>query len=156
MPKSLILGGLLAAAIAVPAVADPVKITANVLTEVREPAKDGTVRVSLQPAKRVVPGDHVVYRLTVANGSAKPAAGIVVASPVPDNLQYAGPAAGVPAPELSIDGKTFGPLSSLTVPAAAGGTRPATNADVRVVRWKLVQPVAAGGEGAVAFRALLK
>lgn len=155
MRHALVLASLMATAIAAPAAADPVKITATVLSEVRQAAPDGTVRVELQPAKRVVPGDHVVYRLTVANGSAQPASGIVVASPVPQNMAYVGPAAGTATPELSIDGKTFGPLASLTV-AAPGGSRAATNADVRVVRWKLARPVAPGAQDQLAFRALLK
>ena len=56
----------------------------------------------------------------------------------------------------SVDGKTFGPLSTLRVATADGKSRAAAPADVRVVRWRLAQPVAPGGEGQVAFRALLK
>ena len=61
-----------------------------------------------------------------------------------------------PVPELSVDGKTFGSLGSLRIATADGKTRAAAPADVRVVRWHLAQPVAPGGEGQVAFRALLK
>jgi uncharacterized repeat protein (TIGR01451 family) len=158
MRHALMLGGLLLAA-AVPAAAapgQPVKITATVLAEARQAAKDGTVQLRLVPAGHVVPGDHVVYQLTVSNSGSKPATGVVIANPVPAGMQYAGPAAGSPVPDVSVDGKTFGPLASLRIATAGGGVRPAAAADVRVVRWQLAQPVAAGGARQVAFRALLK
>lgn len=157
MRHAILLGGFMAAATIAPAMAaEPVKITATVLAEQREAAADGTTRVRLVPAGRIVPGDHVVYRLSVSNSGPKPASGVVIANPVPAGMQYAGPAANSPAPELSVDGKTFGPLSTLRVATADGKSRAAAPADVRVVRWRLAQPVAPGGEGQVAFRALLK
>lgn len=157
MHHALLLGGFLAAALAVPALAaEPVKITATVLVEKREAAADGTTRVRLVPVGRIVPGDHVVYRLSVSNSGSKPASGVVIANPIPAGMQYAGPAANSPVPELSVDGKTFGSLGSLRIATADGKTRAAAPADVRVVRWHLAQPVAPGGEGQVAFRALLK
>jgi uncharacterized repeat protein (TIGR01451 family) len=157
MRHVLLLGAVLSSAVAIPAFAgDPVKITATVLTEAREAAANGTTRVRLVPAGRIVPGDHVVYRLSVSNGGSRPASGLVIANPVPAGMQYAGPAENSPAPELSVDGKTFGPLAALRIATADGRVRPATTADVRVVRWRLAQPVAPGGAGQVAFRALLK
>jgi uncharacterized repeat protein (TIGR01451 family) len=152
LAAAAVLPGIAAAA---PAGADPVKITASVQAEVRETAADGTTRVKLVPARRVVPGDHVVYAITVRNDGARPATGVVIANPVPANMRYVGPAAQSPVPEVSVDGKTFGPLATLRITTAAG-PRPATAADVRVVRWRLTQPVAPGGAGQVAFRALLK
>jgi len=157
MRHALLMGGLLlttAPALAAPA--EPVKITANVLVETRENATDGTVRTRLVPAGRVVPGNHVVYRLSITNGGSKPANGVVIANPVPAGMQYVGPATGSPAPEVSVDGKSFGPLATLRIATADGRVRPAAAADVRVVRWRLAQPVAAGGAQQVAFRALLK
>jgi uncharacterized repeat protein (TIGR01451 family) len=150
--RTLLLSGvMIAAGLASPAMAGPVKIVADVLGETRVRANDGTTDIKLVPAGRVVPGDNVVYRLTVRNDGAAAARGIVVANPVPAGMEYVGPAAGSAAPELSVDGKTFGTLAALS----AGG-RPATASDVRVVRWRLAQPVAAGGTSSVAFRARLK
>ena len=157
MRHSILFGGMIAAtAITAPAfAADPVKVTASVLAEAREAAADGTVRIKLVPADRVVPGDHVVYRLSVANGGSKPASGITIANPVPANMLYAGPASGSPAPEVSVDGVTFGPMAALRVSDAAG-TRAGTPADVRAVRWKLAQPIAPGQADQVSFRARLR
>jgi uncharacterized repeat protein (TIGR01451 family) len=135
-------------------------ITAGVLREERVAAADGSTAIRLVAPTRVTPGDHLIYQLTYRNRGTAPASGVVIAYPVPEHLRYAGaPAPSASAamtPDLSVDGKTFGPLSTLTVRDAAGGTRPAQAGDVRVVRWRLAQPVAAGGEGTVAFRALLK
>jgi uncharacterized repeat protein (TIGR01451 family) len=152
MRLSLLLIGLVAA---VPAVAGPVEIQANILAEKRASAADGTTRVSLIPAGRVTPGDRVVYQLAYRNNGMQAANALVIANPVPAAMQYVGPADGSPAPELSVDGKTFGPLSVLKV-REGGAVRPAVAADIRVVRWRLAQPVAPGAKGQVAFRAVLK
>lgn len=149
---SVLLAGLLAA---VPAVAGPVEIKSTVLAEKRAAAADGTTRVSLVPAARVTPGDRVVFQLEYRNTGQQSASGLVIANPVPAAMQYVSPAEGSPAPELSVDGTTFGPLSSLKV-REAGAVRSAVAADVRVVRWRLAQPVAPGAKGQVAFRAILK
>jgi len=151
MRHSLLLAGLLAA---VPAVANTVDIHASVLAEKRGAAADGTTRVSLVPAARVTPGDKVVYRLNYRNNGKQPVTGLVIANPVPTAMRYAGPAEGSAAPELSVDGKTFGPLAALKVRDGAT-SRPAVAADVRVVRWRLARPVAGGAGGQVAFRAVL-
>ncbi|MEP9360913.1 hypothetical protein [Sphingomonas sp. KR3-1] len=149
---SLIL--LLTLANAAPAPA-PIEIRTSVLAERRTPAADGTTHVQLAPAARVTPGDRVVYRIDYRNNGTQAATGLVIANPVPAAMQYAGPAEGSPAPEVSADGKTFGPLSALKVRSGTA-FRPAAAADVRVVRWRLAQPVAAGAKGQVAFRAILK
>jgi len=157
MRHALLLGSLLlttSAAIAAPA--GPVNITTTVLAETRAGAANGTTQIKLAPATRVVPGDHVIYQIKVTNSGAKPAGGVVIANPVPAGMQYAGPAANSPAPEVSVDGKSFSQLASLRITTADGRARPATAADVRVVRWRLAQPVPAGGAQQVAFRALLK
>jgi len=148
MSLTLLLAALTAAA---PAAASSVEIRTSVLAETRVPAADGTTRVELKPAARVTPGDRIVFRVEYRNTGAQPANGLVIANPVPAAMLYAGPAEGSPAPELSVDGRTFGPLAALKV-----GTRPAVAADVRVVRWHLTQPLAAGSHGQVAFRAVIK
>ncbi|MCD2324384.1 DUF11 domain-containing protein [Sphingomonas sp. IC-56] len=152
MRMSLLLVGLVAAA---PAIAGPVEIQSTVLAEKRAAAADGTTRVSLVPAGRVTPGDRVVYQIEYRNNGKQAAGGLVIANPVPAAMQYVSPAEGSLAPELSVDGTTFGPLSTLKV-RDRGAVRPAVAADVRVVRWRIAQPVAPGARGSVAFRAVLK
>ena len=158
----LLFRGLLAAAavapagIAAAASGGGIEIKASVLAEQRVQARDGSTQIALVAPARITPGDHVVYRLAFRNLGARSASGVVIANPVPAHVEYAGAAANSPAPELSVDGRTFGPLATLVVRTAAGGNRAAQAADVRVVRWRLPQPVPAGGEGQVAFRAVLK
>lgn len=142
-------------AAAAPAAVSPIEITSSVLAEKKASAADGTTRVELVAPKRVTPGDRVVYRIDYRNNGKQAASGLVIANPVPAAMQYSGPADGSPAPELSVDGQTFGPLSALKVRNGAS-LRPAVASDVRVVRWRLAQPLAAGAKGQVSFRATLK
>lgn len=142
-----------AMAIAAPALAapgGPLQVASKILVEQRSTAADGTVRVTLAPAKRVVPGDRVVFALAYRNTGTKPIADVVFDNPVPAQIAYRAPAQGSPAPELSVDGKTYGPLASLRV-----GDRAATTADVKHVRWRLRTPIAPGAQGQLAFQAVL-
>ena len=116
-----------------------VTLTNSVLVQQKSAAADGTTRVTLAPAKRVVPDDRVVFRIAYKNNLAQPVTGMVVSNPVPANLTYRGPAVGSPAPEVSTDGTHFAPLATLTV---AG--RPAQADQVRAVRWQVRGSVLAG------------
>lgn len=151
------LGGAVAL-LAIPAagLAQPVDLTARAMVEQRKAAPDGTTKITLAPAARVTPGDRIVYQLSYRNTGREPARDLVIANPVPANLVYAGTAEGSAEPELSVDGTRFGRLQQLTVRTADGKVRPALSTDIRVVRWRLNDPVPAGGSGQVAFRAILK
>lgn len=145
---------LLMLAAAAPA-AEPLRLETHLLAEKREAAPDGTPRTVLVAPVRVGPGDGVVVRLSWRNTGARPIAGLVLANPVPRGLLYRGAQDGV-APEVSADGRSFAPLAALRVAAPGGGTRPALPADVTHVRWRLSDPVAAGGGGSVAFAATVR
>ena len=157
MSHLMTIGGAVAL-LMVPAIsmAQPVEITAKAMVEQRKAATDGTTKITLAAAARVTPGDRIVYQLNYRNSGREPARDLVIANPVPANMLYVGAAQGSAEPELSVDGSRFGTLSQLTVRGANGQVRPALAADVRVVRWRLTDPVAAGGSGQVAFRAILK
>ena len=154
MSVKYVICAALAVALASPAFA-AVEVVAKVLTEKRIAAADGTTRIALSPADRVTPGDTVVYQLAYHNNGTKPVDDLVLSNPVPRDLEYRAPAGGSPAPDLSVDGATFGQLGTLKVKSATG-TRAATAGDVRVVRWRLPQPVAPGSRGQVSFQAVLK
>lgn len=150
---------LAAAALAAPAHAaapGPLVVESRVLIQQKHTAADGSVEVMLSPAAKVVPGDKVVYALSYRNVGTQPIADIVLSNPLPSAIAYRAPAAGSPAPELSVDGKTFAALADLTVAAADGSRRAATANDVTHVRWKLAAPLPAGGKGQFAFQAILK
>lgn len=131
--------------------AGSVELTNSVLVQQKTAAADGTTRLVLAPAKRVVPGDRVVFRIRYANEVGQPVSGLAVSNPVPANLVYRGPAEGSPAPEVSIDGIHFAPLSALTL-----GGRPAQPDQVRAVRWLVKGTVPAGSSGQYSFEATIK
>jgi uncharacterized repeat protein (TIGR01451 family) len=136
--------------------AGPLVVTSGVMVESKVRAADGTTRVVLAPARRVVPGDRVVLTLAYRNTGAVPLSNIAFDNPVPKGLAYRSPAAGSAAPDLSVDGRSYGPLSTLRVPTAGGGWRAATPDDVTHVRWRLDRPLTAGAKGQFAFQAVLK
>ncbi|MET3825316.1 putative repeat protein (TIGR01451 family) [Sphingomonas sp. PvP055] len=153
-PIAIPLAALLCAAPAL--AAGPLQVEAKVLTEQKTRAADGTVRVALVPARRIVPGDRVTFVLAYRNTGAQPIGNVVLDNPVPKGIAYRAPAATSAAPDLSVDGKTFGPLASLRVAAANGTTRAATPDDVTHVRWRLERPITAGAQGQLAFDAVLR
>lgn len=148
---------LLAAVLAVPvAAAGPLAVTTRILAETHATASDGTTRTTLAAPGHVGPGDRLVVQLAYRNAGASPIGDVVLADPVPANLAYRGPATGSPAPDVSVDGRSFGPLATLRVPVAGGGSRSATADEVTAVRWRLANPLAAGARGELAFRAVVK
>jgi uncharacterized repeat protein (TIGR01451 family) len=154
MIKTLLLATAVAGLLAHAAHAGEATLSTAVFKEVETRAADGKVTTALKPAARVTPGDQVVYVLTYHNGGVSPTDGVVINNPLAKDLIYAGPADAKP-PLVSIDGHSFGPLASLTKTGAAGAV-PATAADVTTLRWALAQPVPAGGEVQMSFRARLK
>lgn len=154
MIKTLLLATTVAGLLAHAAHAGEATLSTAVFKEVETRAADGKVTTQLKPAARVTPGDQVVYVLTYRNGGQQPAEGVVINNPIAKDLTYAGPADAKP-PLVSIDGQTFGPLATLTK-AGANGAVPAAVADVTTLRWTFAQPVPAGGEVQMSFRARLK
>lgn len=153
--RHAIYAALLAAA-ATPALAAPVQLTTRIMKEQRWLAADGAPSVRLVPAARAVPGDRLVYILTYRNGGAAPVADLVLDNPLPPSVAYRAPAAGSPAPEVSVDGARFGPLATLTTRLPQGGSRAAGPDDVRHLRWRVAGPLPAGAQGQVSFNATLK
>jgi len=136
--------------------AGPLEVTSQVLVEARQRAADGTTRVALVPATRVVPGDRVVFQLAYRNTGRQPLADIVLDNPVPSAIAYRAPADGSKVPDVSVDGRTYGPLATLRVAQPGGASRAAAADDVTHVRWRLDAPLAPGGAGRLAFQAVLK
>ena len=154
--RRVVAAGLFATAIPAIAAAGPLQVTSSIMVEHRAAAADGTTRIALARATKVTPGDRVVFVTTYANTGRQPIADLVLADPIPAAIAYRSPSPGSPAPDLSVDGRTFGPLSALRVALPAGGTRPATADDVTAVRWRLTASLAPGAHGELAFRAILK
>lgn len=142
--------------LAAPAIAGSINLTAQVMVEKRIPGADGTTRIELARADRVIPGDRVVYVIEYHNSGTTAASNLVVANPVPPGLTYAGAAPGMAAPEVSNDGKAFAPIAELRVRGADGILRTAVPLDIRSVRWRLTGPIAPGASGRVAFCVILR
>ncbi|MEH3103754.1 MAG: hypothetical protein PGN12_07585 [Sphingomonas phyllosphaerae] len=127
--------------------AGPLQVTSQVMVEAKQRAADGTTKIALVPAHRVVPGDRVVFTLAYRNTGAQPLADLVFDNPVPKGVAYRAPVPNSPAPELSVDGHRYGTLAQL------GAVEPDA---VTHVRWRLARPLAPGASGTFAFQAVLK
>lgn len=127
-------------------------LTSKVELEKLAPAANGAepAKTYIEP-KVVIPGDRIRVTLTFTNKSATPAAGINITNPIPEGLAFDG-SDDTTDFSVSVDGgKSFGALSSLTLPVTDAAPRAATSADVTHVRWLWSQPVAPQQSRSVAF-----
>jgi uncharacterized repeat protein (TIGR01451 family) len=148
---------LAAVTIVAPALAaGPLSMTTRMMVERAVAAADGSTRTSLVPATRATPGDRITVVLAYRNTGTAPIGNLVLANPIPKNTAFRSPAAASPAPDVSVDGKTYGSLASLRVTMPDGTTRPALADDVTHVRWRVSSPISAGQGGELAFQAILK
>lgn len=107
----------------------------------------------------VVPGDTVIYTIDYVNRADKPATGVVIDNPVPENMRYVDKSAEGTGTRIDFSvnkGKSYGPLATLKITTSAGREKPATAADITSVRWTLEKPLPAGGKGSVSYRAKVK
>lgn len=141
--------------VAVPVWAQAVTVDTRLFLETYVTGKDGAIERKLAPAATVTPGDRLVYVVTYRNGGRQPATDFVVTNPIPIHVAFAGEeTAGA---EMSVDGgKSWGALTALRITNANGTTRAARREDVTHLRWRIAQPIAAGGGGQVTFKARLK
>ncbi len=154
--RPMIAAVLAATAAVASAAAGPLQVTSSILVESRTAAADGTTRIALVKPSKVTPGDKVIFVLSYRNTGAQPLANVVLDNPLPRQIAYRSANPGSPAPDVSVDGKTFGSLESLRVRSLDGSTRAAGPNDVTSVRWRLASPLAAGSQGQFAFQAVLK
>lgn len=134
----------------------PLTMTSRVMVEQRSTAADGSTRTALVPAKRAVPGQRILVVLAYRNTGTQALGDVVLANPVPAHVAYRDGGTGSAAPEVSVDGRTFGPLATLRVGLPGGATRAATPDDVTHVRWRLSSPLGPGQAGERTFQAVLK
>jgi uncharacterized repeat protein (TIGR01451 family) len=137
------------------ALASQVTLASDVFVERVERDANGRATTVLEPPKAVAPGDRLLFVLSYRNRGAEPATDFVVTNPVPDAVAFAG--ADGTEPDVSVDwGRSWGPLSSLTVKRRDGSTRPAEAGDVTHVRWSIREAIAAGATGKLSFRAVAR
>jgi len=135
----------------VPAVAE-VTLTTDVQRVVG--AQPGSGAATLESVTDVLPGDVIRYTIVFRNESAQDVAAgsVVVTNALPDGTDYVDGSATGDSTRItfSVDGDTFEDPSALMVTDAAG-TRPATAADYRSIRWTYAPRLPAGASGEVSF-----
>jgi uncharacterized repeat protein (TIGR01451 family) len=124
-------------------------------------AKNGEKRIVLKDVSKtsIYPGDTVVFTTTCENKAEKPATGLVIKNPVPDNMVYlAGTAEGADAGiTFSVDkGKTFDVPAKLKVIQKDGKKRSATPSDYTHIKLSFSKPLAPGAVKTVSFKAKVK
>ncbi|KQN08281.1 DUF11 domain-containing protein [Sphingomonas aurantiaca] len=154
--RPMIAAVLAATAAVASAAAGPLQVTSSILVEARAAAADGTTRIALVKPSKVTPGDKVIFVVSYRNTGTQPLGNVVLDNPLPRQVAYRSANPGSPAPDVSVDGKTFGSLETLRVRSLDGSTRAASPNDVTSVRWRLASPLAAGSQGQFAFQAVLK
>ncbi len=134
-----------------------VELVAVVEREVATVGADGQERTQRVEAKKVVPGEEVIFTTQYANVGDDVAEDLVISNPIPEHVRFkAGSAFGDGAlVTYSVDGgKTFDVPERLTV-TDRGVERPATVADYTHVRWVVGPALEPGASGFVGFRAVL-
>ena len=149
---------LILAALLLPSAAlaqNQVALTSQVLVERTTTDANGQQRTALEAPGVVTPGDRLVFVLSYRNNATAPATDFVVTNPIPESVSFTG--AESAGSVLSVDGgNVWGALGALSVRNADGSSRPATQADVTHIRWRIAQAIPAGGEGELKFRGVVK
>ena len=135
--------------------AEAVALDSSVFVERTLPDTNGKTRTVLEEPKIVTPGDRLVFILHYRNTGTQSAKDFVVTNPMPAPVAYQGSSDTVA--QVSVDGgKTFAFLASLKVREPDGTTRAARPEDVTHVRWVLREPIAAGAQGKLSFRGVVR
>ena len=135
--------------------------TLEVQTTVQKEAvttnEDGEQVKELVPAERVIPGERVVYTITVRNSGDEPADDVIITNPISESLTYVQGSAFGPgmALQFSVDGQSFAAAEDLVI-EEDGEMRPATPEDYSHIRWVMQSDLSAGAQGTVRFTAQLK
>ena len=134
--------------------ANNVALSSAVFLEKTVADNSGHSRIVLEEPKAVTPGDQLVFILNYRNAGSAPAKDFIVTNPLPSAVAYQGRGDGA---QVSIDGgRSWGTLPALKVREADGRWRNARPEDVTHVRWALKQTVAAGAQGKLSFRGIVR
>ncbi len=134
--------------------ANNVTLSSAVFLEKTIAGSDGHSRIVLEEPKAVTPGDQLVFILNYRNAGNAPASNFIVTNPLPAAVAYLG--SGDSA-QVSIDGgRNWGVLPALKVRETDGRWRSARPEDVTHVRWALKQSIAAGAQGKLSFRGIVR
>lgn len=133
-----------------------IKTIAEVQTKTLEQGREVP---KLTPAKRVVPGDQVIYTLEVRNTGATAVVAPTVTNPVPAHMLYVADSAAGPGAEVtySVDGgRSFDRPENLKVLGTDGHSRRALAKDYTHIRWQLKKTLKSNSVAYTRFRAVVK
>lgn len=132
----------------------PIALTGDVKAVKVVTEAGGKERIELVEPNMIVPGDRLVFGTDYANKGAETVTNFIVTNPLPAAVRLAPDAD--PALAVSVDGgKSWGPLSTLTLTGPDGAVRPAAYADVTHVRWVLAS-IAPGASGRLTYPAIIR
>ncbi len=135
--------------------ADAIALDSSVFVERVVPTAGGKTKTVLEEPKVVTPGDRLVFILQYRNTGTQSAKDFVVTNPMPAPVAYQSTSDTVA--QVSVDGgKTFASLASLKIRESDGTVRAARPEDVTHVRWALREPIAAGAQGQLSFRGVVR
>ena len=121
--------------------------------------ENGEKEIKREAVDKVIPGDHVVYTIEYKNVGEEDASSVVINNPVPNNMHYVDGTASGDKTDIvfSVDGgQSFDKAENLKMMDEEGKERLATAKDYTHIRWTLVDPIASGSMGEVAYRAELQ
>lgn len=117
-------------------------------------AETATGAAALEPVTEVFPGDVIRYTIVFTNDSAQDVAAgsVAITNPLPEGTVYVDGSATGDSTRItfSADGETFAEPGALMVTDASGSRR-ATAADYRSIRWAYGPRLPAGASGRVSF-----
>ncbi len=138
---------------------DSIRLTSSALQETVETDDAGNRTVKRVAAKKVVPGDEVIYLIEFENAGTEAADNIVIQNPVPEHTIYkSGSASGANTDiSYSVDGgKNFDSPEKLVVTRADGSTGPATADTYTAIRWRYEESLPPGEKSSVEYRVVIR
>ncbi len=136
-----------------------IELTSVAEVEVEIEKENGEIELRRVPAKKILPGNEVIYTITATNVSGVPVGDVVITDPVPEHMKYREGTAIGRGTEIafSVDqGSSYDVASRLKVVDADGTVRPATPEDYTHIRWKFTQELTPGTSQWVRFGATLQ
>ena len=135
--------------------ATPLELNSDVFVERQIVRTDGSNAVVLEKPNMVTPGDNLVFVVRYKNVGKSIASNFVVTNPLPSAVAFNGTSDGQEVVSVN-GGKNWGALGTLRVTKIDGSVRSAVLTDVTHIKWNLNQPLAAGAEGKLIFRGIVK
>lgn len=136
-----------------------VKIQVVAEKEITVKGPDGEKVKKRVEAKKVLPGETVIYTIRYSNVGQEKADDVVISNPIPKHMIYRdGSALGADTVvTYSINhGKTFAQPDELEVKKDDGSVRLAGPGEYTAIRWTLTKSVLPGQSGSVTYSAVLK